>query len=74
MIIELENHTGLCGPDNHYGFGGSCFPKDINSLVSYAEKLGVECNVIKSAIKTNEEVRPEQEWKQLIGRAVIENE
>lgn len=39
------------------GFGGSCFPKDIKALLSLAEKHGVEVNVVKAAIKTNERQR-----------------
>jgi len=39
------------------GFGGSCFPKDIKALLSLAEKHGVEANVVKAAIKTNERQR-----------------
>lgn len=39
------------------GFGGSCFPKDIKALLNLAEKHGVEVNVVKAAIKTNERQR-----------------
>lgn len=27
-----NTHWAVPGPDGHYGFGGSCFPKDINSV------------------------------------------
>ncbi|MEM0160060.1 MAG: nucleotide sugar dehydrogenase, partial [Candidatus Micrarchaeaceae archaeon] len=37
------------------GFGGSCFPKDTNALVSYAKEKGVELKIVKSAIEVNEE-------------------
>ena len=39
------------------GFGGSCFPKDIKALLSIAEKHGLEMNVVRAAIKTNERQR-----------------
>lgn len=35
------------------GFGGSCFPKDIKALASFAEKLDIETPIIKSVIKIN---------------------
>ena len=48
-----QSHTRVPGPDGQYGFGGMCFPKDTNALVKYAGKLGVQLNVLKSAIKKN---------------------
>ena len=36
------------------GFGGSCLPKDINSLVAFSEKKGYVPDMIKAAIKVNE--------------------
>ena len=35
------------------GFGGSCLPKDIKALVSFADGLGVETELIKSVININ---------------------
>lgn len=35
------------------GFGGSCFPKDIKALASFAMELGIEPKLIKSVIHTN---------------------
>lgn len=48
-----SSHLQVPGPDGQYGFGGMCFPKDTNALVKYASKLGVQLNVLKSAIKKN---------------------
>ena len=28
-----RSHTSVPGPDGDYGFGGTCFPKDINALI-----------------------------------------
>ncbi len=36
------------------GFGGSCFPKDTNALVSMADQAGVEISTIKAAIAAND--------------------
>ena len=65
-----NSHTAVPGHDGKLGFGGSCFPKDINALIQLSHQLGVEMNVLEAAWKTNLEVRPEQDWKQLKGRAV----
>ena len=67
-----KSHWSVPGPDGHYGFGGSCFPKDINALIKVAEKMDIPVNVLSSAWDTNLNVRPEQDWKELKGRAVVE--
>ena len=58
------------GPDGKLGFGGTCFPKDINALISLSNDVGVNMNVLDAAWKTNLEVRPEQDWNKLKGRAI----
>ena len=65
-----DSHLRVPGPDGKKGFGGSCFPKDINAFITFCESLGVNANVIKAAWKTNLEVRPEKDWEDLKGRAV----
>jgi UDPglucose 6-dehydrogenase len=37
------------------GFGGSCFPKDIKSLVFTSQKYGYDFELLKSVLKINEE-------------------
>jgi len=37
------------------GFGGSCFPKDVASLIRVAEKLGYDPSLLKSVMKVNEQ-------------------
>jgi len=66
-----DSHLNVPGPDGRLGFGGSCFPKDINAFMSYAEQLGVDIPTINGAWKTNLNVRPERDWEKLEGRAVV---
>ena len=66
-----DSHLNVPGPDGKLGFGGSCFPKDINAFMSYAEELGVDIPTIKGAWETNLNVRPERDWEKLEGRAVV---
>ena len=65
-----HSHLSVPGPDGRFGFGGSCFPKDIQALINFGEKNDVEMNVLKGAWATNLKVRPEKDWEQLKGRAV----
>ena len=54
------------------GYGGSCFPKDIQALINFGESNGVDMNVLKGAWETNLKVRPEKDWERLKGRAVVD--
>jgi UDPglucose 6-dehydrogenase len=68
-----KSHWAVPGPDGHYGFGGSCFPKDINALINVAkDKLDLYPNTLIGAWETNCEVRPEKDWEELKGRAVVD--
>ncbi len=69
-----DSHLNVPGPDGKWGFGGSCFPKDINAFIAFSENLGINANVIKAAWQTNLEVRPEKDWEKLKGRAVVSEE
>ena len=66
-----NSHTSVPGPDGKLGFGGSCFPKDIQAIIDFADKNNINLSVLKGAWKTNLEVRPEKDWEQLEGRAII---
>jgi len=68
------SHWGVPGPDGRFGFGGSCFPKDTNALIARMKELGVKPTVLSAAWEKNLEVRPEQDWKKLKGRAVVDDE
>jgi len=67
-----DSHLQVPGPDGKLGFGGSCFPKDINAFITFGDSLGLELEVLKGAWKTNLNVRPEKDWEKLKGRAVKE--
>jgi len=64
------SHWAVPGPDGHFGFGLTCFPKDLNALILLAETVGVDPKVMKAAWKKNLEVRPERDWEKLRDRAV----
>lgn len=67
-----RTHFSSPGPDGKYGFGGSCFPKDVNALINFAESVSANPMVLRSVWKKNLEVRPEKDWENLKGRAVSE--
>ena len=65
-----DSHWSVPGPDGRFGFGGSCFPKDLNALIQCAIDFGISPNTLVGAWNTNLMVRPEKDWEQLKGRAV----
>ena len=67
-----HTHLSVPGPDGKFGFGGSCFPKDVQAMIHFAKTLGVSPNVLLGAWDTNLDVRPEEDWKKLKGRAIVE--
>ena len=67
-----HSHMSVPGPDGKFGFGGSCFPKDIQAMINFAESLGVNSSVLLGAWDKNLEVRPEEDWKNLKGRAIVD--
>ena len=69
-----HSHINVPGPDGKFGFGGSCFPKDIQAMIRFFEQNNLSANVLKGAWETNLRVRPERDWEQLKGRAVSSNE
>jgi len=67
-----ETHMDVPGPDGKLGYGGTCFPKDVNALLVFADKHDVDLNTIKGGWATNLQVRPEKDWEADKGRAVSE--
>ena len=64
-----DSHLNVPGHDGKLGYGGTCFPKDVSSLIHYAEINNINLNTIKGGWKTNLEVRNEKDWEKKIGRS-----
>jgi len=52
-----NSHLDVPGHDGQYGFGGKCFPKDINSFIKVLENIDVKPTMLKAAWNKNLEVR-----------------
>lgn len=65
-----DSHLHVPGPDGKMGYGGTCFPKDVNALLVFAKENDINLNTIEGGWKTNLEVRPEKDWEADKGRAV----
>jgi nucleotide sugar dehydrogenase len=65
-----DSHLNVPGHDGKLGYGGTCFPKDVNALLSFSKKHDLELNTIKGGWKTNLKVRSEKDWEENEGRSV----
>jgi len=68
-----ESHFQVPGPDGLKGFGGSCFPKDLNAILYMFQQNDLKSYILESVWRRNiENDRTSQDWKKLVGRAVKE--
>ena len=67
-----QSHSFVPGHDGRYGYGGTCFPKDTNSLLYEMNKSGMKSYIVNATVERNECVdRKEQDWRSNTGRAVV---
>jgi len=66
-----QSHFTVPGPDGDYGFGGHCFPKDLNAMINVMNENTVDPKVLKATNEKNNEVRIGRDWEKMKGRAVI---
>ena len=52
-----DSHMSVPGPDGRYGFGGACFPKDVNAIIDYSKEVGSELSLLKKANSINNNIR-----------------
>ena len=57
-----KSHTKVPGIDNDRGFGGTCFPKDLNSLIVQMENHDVNADMLKEVWKYNQQIRKVIDW------------
>lgn len=64
-----KSHTAVPGPDEQFGFGGTCFAKDINGFLHYASRLGLNLDnfIAATAWKANGHYRETEDWKDRLG-------
>ena len=57
-----ESHTKVPGIDRDRGFGGTCFPKDLNSLIVQMDEHEVNSKIFKEVWKYNQKIRTKIDW------------
>ena len=57
-----KSHTQVPGIDRDRGFGGTCFPKDLNSLIHQMDESEVDSQMLKKVWDYNQEIRSVIDW------------
>jgi UDPglucose 6-dehydrogenase len=57
-----KSHTQVPVIDNDRGFGGTCFPKDLNSLINQMEAHGIDAGMLQSVWSYNQQIRTVINW------------
>ena len=68
-----KSHLMVPGPDGEYGYGGTCFPKDINAMIDYCKRIGVDPQILEASWDKNLKIRNNKDWLTKKGRAVSED-
>lgn len=66
-----ESHWSVPGHDGDFGFGGHCFPKDLQAMIHLSDVLETTSNVLNAARDTNDKVRKNRDWEAMKGRAIV---
>ena len=67
-----DSHTSVPGPDGDYGFGGTCFPKDVNAMIKTLDKNGVSPGILDSVWEDNMRYRNNWDWAK--NESAVKNE
>ena len=65
-----RSHLAVPGPDGDFGYGGHCFPKDLDAMLYLALTMGVEPVILRATKEKNNKVRKNRDWENMPGRAV----
>ena len=68
-----NSHLDVPGHDGSPGFGGKCFPKDINAFIHLFQDLGVDPKIMKATWEKNLEVRSDHDWAEIEGAVSSDN-
>ena len=70
-VLLLDNriarNINVPGPDGDLGFGGKCFPKDLNALIYIAREKMYRPYLLEEVWRLNEKVRKNKDWLKIPG-------
>ena len=69
---RMGKNLDVPGPDGDFGFGGKCFPKDLNALIYLARENNYRPYLFEEIWRSNRNVRTDNDWENIPG-ATSEN-
>ncbi len=69
-----KSHYNVPGPDGQYGFGGTCFPKDINALIHTMTEHSMNPLVLNAVWEQNKNFRMKWDWADYSSAVLSESE
>jgi len=72
MDERIARNINVPGPDGDFGFGGKCFPKDLNALIYLAREHMYRPYLLEEVWRLNEKVRKNKDWLSAKGNQRIE--
>ena len=69
-----KSHLMVPGPDGDFGYGGHCFPKDLDAMIYLAESKNIDAMILKATKQKNDNVRNNRDWEKMKGRAISDRE
>lgn len=64
---RIGTNTKVPGPDGDLGFGGKCFPKDLNALIYLARENLYRPYLLEEIWRLNERIRKNKDWLNIDG-------
>ena len=59
LMRSFATYSQVPGHDGRHGFGGTCFPKDLQALISVADQCSINPHLLRGILALNQEVRGE---------------
>jgi UDPglucose 6-dehydrogenase len=70
---RIGRNLDVPGPDGDLGFGGKCFPKDLNALIHLARERMYRPHLLEEVWRLNEKVRTDLDWLNIDGATSRKN-
>ena len=64
---RIGKNINVPGHDGDFGFGGKCFPKDLNALIYLAREHHYRPHLLEEVWRLNEKVRKNKDWLDIPG-------
>ena len=65
-----KTHWTVPGHDGDLGFGGKCFPKDLNGMMALFDEHELSCPLLEAAWNYNAAIRSDKDWLRIEGATI----